>query len=181
MAYDSCMQFLKSDFANKVVVQVWGRFPFPRGVRRLIQWVLSPKFIVGVVAVVFDEQGRLLLLQHTYKRKYPWGFPGGGMDHGETTEQTALRELREEAGMEGAIVRLLGVRTDRTRRLIDVFYLCRARRQHFRPNAEISAYGYFALDALPDGVSPLLRETVEHFMADGLISGEAIQATDEGI
>ena len=47
------MQFLKSDFANKVVVQVWGRFPFPRGVRRLIQWVLSPKFIVGVVAVVF--------------------------------------------------------------------------------------------------------------------------------
>jgi 8-oxo-dGTP pyrophosphatase MutT (NUDIX family) len=175
------MQLLKSEFAKTLLVQTWGRFPFPRPVRRLIQWTLSPKFIVGVVAVVFDEQGRLLLLQHTYKHKYPWGFPGGGMDYGETTEQTALRELREEAGIEGSIVRLLGIRTDRTRRLIDVFYLCRARRQAFQPNAEISAYGYFALDALPTGVSPLLRETVEHFAADGLISAEAIKATDEGI
>lgn len=175
------MRLLKSDFAKTLVVQTWGRFPFPRPVRRLIQWVLSPKFIVGVVAVVFDQQGRLLLLRHTYKRKYPWGLPGGGMDHGETTEQTALRELREEAGVDAVIVRLLGVRTDRARRLIDVFYLCRARRQHFHPNPEISAYGYFALDAMPEGVSPLLREMIDHFVADGLISAEAIRATDEGI
>jgi hypothetical protein len=62
-----------------------------------------------------------------------------------------------------------------------VFYLCRARRQAFRPNPEISAYGYFALDALPDGVSPLLREMIEHFVADGLIAAESIRATDEGI
>jgi ADP-ribose pyrophosphatase YjhB (NUDIX family) len=175
------MQLLKSDFVKTLVVQTWGRFPFPRPVRRLIQWVLSPKFIVGVVAVVFDEQGRLLLLRHTYKRKYPWGPPGGGMDYGETTEQTALRELREEAGVDAAIVRLLGVRTDRARRLIDVFYLCRPRRQAFQPNPEISDYGYFALDALPDGVSPLLREMIEHFVADGLIAAESIRATDEGI
>jgi hypothetical protein len=83
--------------------------------------------------------------------------------------------------VEGTIVRLLGVRTDRTRRLIDVFYLCRAHQQNFQPNPEISAYGYFALDALPPGVSPLLREMIDHFEADGLISAEAIRATDEGI
>jgi ADP-ribose pyrophosphatase YjhB (NUDIX family) len=103
------------------------------------------------------------------------------MDHGETTEQTALRELREEAGVDAAIVRLLGVRTDRARRLIDVFYLCRARRQSFQPNPEISAFGYFTLDALPPGVSPLLREMIEHFVAEGLIAAESIRATDEGI
>jgi ADP-ribose pyrophosphatase YjhB (NUDIX family) len=167
------MSILKSRPVETILVRAWG-LPFPRPLRRAIQWMLSPKFIVGVVALVFDDAGRLLLLRHTYKHRYPWGLPGGGMDYGETTEQAALRELREEAGVDGEIVKLLGIRTDRKRRLIDAFYLCRARAQHFHPSPEIAEFGYFPLTALPEGVSPLLREMVERFVADGHLPSETL-------
>jgi ADP-ribose pyrophosphatase YjhB (NUDIX family) len=176
------MAILKSTLVQTVLVRAWG-LPLPRPLRRAVQWVLSPKFIVGVVALVFDDAGRLLLLRHTYKHRYPWGLPGGGMDYGETTEQAALRELREEAGVEGEIVKLLGIRTDRKRRLIDAFYLCRAGDQHFQPSPEIAEFGYFPITALPEGTSPLLRDMVERFLTDGHLPPETLDPhiTDDGV
>ncbi len=60
--------------------------------------------------VVFDPAGRLLLI----RRKNPpfrgqYALPGGFVDYGERMEEAALRELREETGIEGRIVRLIGV------------------------------------------------------------------------
>jgi len=60
--------------------------------------------------VVFDPAGRLLLI----RRKNPpfqghYALPGGFVDYGERMEEAALRELREETGIEGRIVQLVGV------------------------------------------------------------------------
>jgi ADP-ribose pyrophosphatase YjhB (NUDIX family) len=170
------MRLLKSRPVQTLIVQTWGRAPFPAWLRRVIQWTISPKFLIGVVALVFDAEGRLLLLRHTYKRRYPWGFPGGGLGYGETTEEAVRRELREEAGVEGTVVRLLGIRTDQARRLIDVFYLCKATHQDFQPNPEVSTFAYFPLDALPERVSPYLREMIARFAADGRLPAAASPA-----
>ena len=50
-------------------------------------------------AWVTDEQDRVLLIQH---RDGPteWGTPGGGHEPGETMEETARREVREDTGVE---------------------------------------------------------------------------------
>jgi 8-oxo-dGTP diphosphatase len=60
--------------------------------------------------VVFDKAGRLLLI----RRKNPpfqgqYALPGGFVDYGEPMESAALRELKEETGIAGKIVRLVGV------------------------------------------------------------------------
>lgn len=47
-------------------------------------------------AIIVDQQSRVALMHVTKKGYYK--LPGGGVDPGETLEQTLFRELREEAG-----------------------------------------------------------------------------------
>jgi 8-oxo-dGTP pyrophosphatase MutT (NUDIX family) len=57
-----------------------------------------PLIFVGSVIVIIDEFGRVLL-QKRKASNGDWGIPGGLMELGETTEETAKRELYEETGL----------------------------------------------------------------------------------
>lgn len=56
---------------------------------------------VGVGAVVFDDQGRILLIQRTRTpNQGMWAVPGGKPEFGERLEEAVVRETREETGLE---------------------------------------------------------------------------------
>jgi 8-oxo-dGTP pyrophosphatase MutT (NUDIX family) len=59
---------------------------------------------VSAGCLMRDEAGRVLLLETTYKPG--WEVPGGGAEPGETPRQTALREAREELGLDVTITGL---------------------------------------------------------------------------
>ena len=61
----------------------------------------------GVGALVFDEQGRLLLQQRADNQR--WALPVGGMDPGEAPADAAVREVWEETGIRAKPERVLGV------------------------------------------------------------------------
>jgi double-stranded uracil-DNA glycosylase len=52
----------------------------------------------AVRALVFDPDGRALLVRFEFPMKTVWALPGGGIEPGEGDEEAILRELREEAG-----------------------------------------------------------------------------------
>ena len=61
-------------------------------------------------AVVTDELGRILLIKRRDNKL--WALPGGGHDVGETIEQTAVREVKEETGLDVEVTALTGIYTD---------------------------------------------------------------------
>lgn len=63
--------------------------------------------------VVFDEQGRVLLIRRKYDPfRGHYAFPGGFVEVGETVENAARRELKEETGLDAGELRLIGVYSD---------------------------------------------------------------------
>ncbi|MDE2893542.1 MAG: NUDIX domain-containing protein [Chloroflexota bacterium] len=65
---------------------------------------------VAVVVLASDEQGRLLYVRRNHEpAMYRWAWPSGFVDAGERVEDAAVREVREETGVEVEIGRLLGV------------------------------------------------------------------------
>lgn len=58
--------------------------------------------------IPFPEDEVLLIKRNTIPFKGYWALPGGRMDPGETVEQTIVREVKEETGLDVAIVRKIG-------------------------------------------------------------------------
>lgn len=80
-----------------------------------IRWIRSKVGHEKVILVfaggcIFNDKGEVLLQRRGDFGK--WGFPGGAVELGETPEQAAIREVKEETGLDVEINRLLGVYTD---------------------------------------------------------------------
>ena len=71
----------------------------PQFISKWAVFWLKPKYVIAVVALVADNAGRLLVLHHTYGKRYFWRCPGGIKERHEHPFTTAERELREEANM----------------------------------------------------------------------------------
>lgn len=62
--------------------------------------------VVAASAVVTDDQGRILLQRR--RDNDLWALPGGAMDMGESLPGTAVREVKEETGLDVEITGLVG-------------------------------------------------------------------------
>ncbi len=64
----------------------------------------------GASALVVDDSGRVLMQRRGDSGN--WSLPGGIMEVGETLEECAVRETKEETGLDIEITGLLGIYTD---------------------------------------------------------------------
>ena len=85
-----------------------GREPFFQQMRRRIGQ--EPYIMPGAGAIIRDEAGRILLQQRGDTGD--WSLPAGAMEIGERVDQTIIREVREETGLEVKPTRLVGIYSD---------------------------------------------------------------------
>lgn len=108
-------------------------------------------FIVAAFAVIFDEQGRVLLSHRTDMDL--WNLPGGGMELGETPWDAVVREVAEETGLIVEVVRLTGVYSKPDKNEVVFNFLCRITGGTLTFTDEADRHEWFVLDALPSNTS----------------------------
>lgn len=108
---------------------------------------LDPRPCASALAV--DHQGRVLLVRRDIEpRRGLWQVPGGFMEAGESPEQAATRELREEALVDIDRLRLLGVYSAVAISLLVIVYEARALGAGAAGH-DVQEVGWFTPDKVP--------------------------------
>jgi ADP-ribose pyrophosphatase YjhB (NUDIX family) len=134
--------------AHLALLKIFKRLP--RRWRLLIVHTLAPSFTVGAICIIERDDGRVLLVRHSYRDR--WGFPGGLLARGETPAAGAVREAREECDIDIEVVGEPAVVVDPDPRRVDVVFRCRTSEpDRIRPMPpEVTDAAWFAPDALPE-------------------------------
>lgn len=147
-----------------MTLPVWRR-AFEPLLRRVfhLYWRFSRGLTLGVRALVVDGDGRVFLIKHSYVSG--WHLPGGGVEPGETLQDALARELKEEGNIE---------MTEQPKFHGLFFHPSVSNRDHVAlfvvrgfaqpvppvPNHEISAHGFFAIDAMPADTTASTRTRI---------------------
>lgn len=141
-----------------VLRRVWS-LPWPEGVRQLASKVVIlpglraffiPHFMVGVVGLIQNQEGEVLLVRHTYRRRHPWGLPTGFLEHREQPIQALHREIREETGFTVRLDPSPAVYTSWDRPLVNIVYVGSYLSGTFSASPETADARFFPFTHLPD-------------------------------
>src|SRR6187431_2613935 len=109
---------------------------------------LDPKVAVGTIITTSDS--RVVLVRRAIEPGYGlWVFPGGYVDKGEVVTSAAIREAREEAGLEIRIDRLLNVYSYDGRPLVVIVYAATAVGTDLSHDDECLEARWFRPDEIP--------------------------------
>lgn len=109
---------------------------------------LDPKVAVGTI--IRTEDRRLVLVRRAIEPGYGlWVFPGGYVDRGEEVTGAAVREAREEAGLEVELEKLVNIYSYGRRSLIVIVYAARAVGGALCPDEECLEARLFTPEEIP--------------------------------
>ncbi len=122
------------------------------------KWICTRSNVTGVVSVVTCEEGIVAILPPGLPAETPAALPAGLIEYGESPEEGAVRETREETGLETEIVRPLGWIFVRyfagwPGPMVQFMYEARATGGELRGSAEGTAT-IFPIEAFPGIVYP---------------------------
>ncbi|MGZ4465619.1 MAG: tRNA (adenosine(37)-N6)-threonylcarbamoyltransferase complex ATPase subunit type 1 TsaE [Nocardioides sp.] len=119
---------------------------------------LDPNVPLPLSLMVAERDGCVLMVHHAWRRE--WELPGGLIEDGESPRDAAVREFREETGLEPGDVELVGVGTvqlghERRIEYAAVFRTTLGETGPFAPDEEIDDVGWWDLEADLPGLSAI--------------------------
>ncbi len=129
-----------------------------------------------ITRAIIEKDGRVLLCHG--KGKENWFFPGGHIEHGESARMALIRELKEELGTVGHVIKFLGASENKfeidgqvTQEINIIFEVTLGEGSSYESKEDHIEFGWFTYEELRDKkVFPLaLRDAV---LSQASISGE---------
>ena len=128
----------------------------PPWLRLKIIRTTQQKFTVSAAAVITNDEGKVLLLNHLLRPYSGWGLPGGFLTAKEQSEEAIKRELLEETGIRIENVEMFRVRT--IARHVEILFRATASSAGTVQSGEILELGWFDVDELPEGLPKSQKE-----------------------
>ena len=140
------------------------------GRRRLFcpacHWVNYENPLPSSAALVRNKKGEILLVKRGVEPgRGKWALPSGFIEIEETPEEACLRELEEETGLEGKILKLIGVYSQKSelyKNVLIIGYEVEAHGQP-RPGSDSTKAQFFSVDKLP----PVAFSSHKQIIRDG--------------
>jgi len=124
---------------------------------RLVRSVQT-SFTVSAAAIVTNEEGKVLLLNHVLRPDSGWGYPGGFVNKGEQAEDAIRREVREETGIDLDKLELHDVRNSGTH--IEILFVAKSVGEPEVRSREIIELGWFGIDDFPQEMPRRQQEQI---------------------
>ncbi len=134
---------------------------FKNPIYKVYCFIFRPKSLG--VKVIVENNGKLLMTKLSYAHK-KWVFPGGKVDKKETTEQAAIRELKEETGIKTNKLIKIGEYTSKRnykQNTVECFYLKTDSSNVKIDNFEVIDFGWYDPQSLPDNSSLSIPQIIE--------------------
>ena len=128
---------------------------------------LDPKVAVGTI--ITDAQQDIVLVRRAIQPGYgKWVFPGGFVDRGEEVHVAAVREAREETGLDIALERLLNVYSYPGSVPVIIVYTARILGGRLACDDEGLEARFFRADAIPweELAFPSTSDALKQFLAE---------------
>lgn len=139
--------------------------------------LLAPTHYVGAVVAIFDDVGRVLIVEHVFRTDHPWGLPGGWISRGEAPAATVAREVREELQLEIEVKELIAASRIPATRLanhpshLGLAYYARLKSGRCIPSSEVLSVRW----ADPDNI----EEDLSMFQRSAIIAGRSVLAREQ--
>ena len=119
----------------------------------------------GAFAAIFDDKRKVLLC---HRRDIDaWNLPGGRVEDSESPWEAAVREVREEVGLEVKIARLTGLYWKPDTSELVFNFEAEVVSGHPGLSDEADEVGYFSLEELPATTAPKHIERIREALAEG--------------
>jgi len=149
---------------KKFVGTIWRKLS-PLARQKIVRST-QKKFTASVAAVIEDENGEILLLDHVLRPDSGWGIPGGFLDYGEQPAEAVRRELLEEVGLELEMVEM--VRVQIVNGHIEILFRAKAKGVASVKSREINAFGWFKVDEMPEKMNQTQKSIIKNLSKNGL-------------
>ncbi|PPA71703.1 NUDIX hydrolase [Jeotgalibacillus proteolyticus] len=103
----------------------------------------SPKHIVSAASIVLNDKNEILLIKGPRRG---WEMPGGQVEEGESLKNAAIRETKEECGLDIEITAFCGVFQNVSQSICNTLFLGRPVGGELTPTDEALEVGFFPLE-----------------------------------
>ena len=125
-----------------------------------------PKHIISAAAIVLNEQGEILLIKGPRRG---WEMPGGQVEEGESLKDAAIRDTKEESGVDIEVTKFCGIFQNVNRSICNSLFLGKAVGGNPTTSPESLEVGFFPIkEALEMVTWNNFRKRIEYCLDESI-------------